>query len=131
MCIRDRRYAYLPHAETAVEAQVWLAATAFNQPLIPAWPTADGIHVQLPFDVPAGFHPFSASVDAPPLPGALSLIEAQSGFVADLYRRGDRIEALVLDPDPQTPVTLTIGARHLLLPRAALATTVVDLTLPH
>ena len=127
--VHTLRYAYLPHAGSARDAQAWLAATAFNQPLIPAWPTGDGIHVQLPFVAPHEPYPFAAA-GLPLLPRSLSLIEAAHGVVADLYRREGRIEALILSPDPRTPITLTIGGQQRVLPAAAVVTQTVDLILP-
>lgn len=127
--VHTLRYAYLPHAGSARDAQVWLAATAFNQPLIPAWPTGGGIHVQLPFMAPHEPYPFAAA-GLPLLPRSLSLIEAADGVVADLYRREGRIEALILSPDPRTPITLTIGGQQRVLPAAAVVTQTVDLILP-
>ena len=59
------RYAYLPHQGSVADAQVWLAATAFNQPLIPAWRSADGIVVQLPYVPPTGTSPISAAANRP------------------------------------------------------------------
>lgn len=53
-------------------------------------------------------------------PPSLGLIAAESGIVADLYRSGDQIEAVVLDYDPATPATITSGDIRVTLPAAAL-----------
>lgn len=48
------RYAYLPHQGVTAAVQPWLAAYAFNQPLIPVWRSGSGsaerLNVQLPFE---------------------------------------------------------------------------------
>jgi hypothetical protein len=49
---------------------------------------------------------------------------------ADLYRRGDGIEAIVLDADPQTPATISSGGRSRVLPPASLTVTPLDVGLP-
>ena len=123
------RYAYLPHLGSAADAQVWLAATAFNQPLIPAWQTVQGIHVELPFISSDENRPIAPIADLPPLAAPFSLIEADSGIVADLYQRDGHVEALILDHDPRTPVTLTAHGQRVVLPNAALASKAVDLAL--
>jgi hypothetical protein len=122
---RTLRYAYLPHAGTAHEAQPWLAAYEFNQPLIPAWRSGEQIAVQLPF-MPGS--PVHVPVDraARTLPAALSLIAAESGIVADLYRRDNRIEAVILDLDPSTPVTISSGGKRRRLPPAPIAIVPVE-----
>jgi Glycosyl hydrolases family 38 C-terminal domain len=118
------RYAYLPHSGSAAEAQPWLAATAFNQPLIAAWRSGAEVCVELPF---------GQATDAPPVggqvvcqPGAeiepaasgpfampYSLLSADSGLVADLLRRADgQVQALALDYDPATPMTITAGGQR-------------------
>jgi hypothetical protein len=102
------RYAYLPHAGTAAEAQSWRAAAAFNQPLIPAWRAAGQIQVQLPFSQPALPRPFAVDRAARGYPQSFSLIAAETGIIADLYRRGEKIEAVVLDADPRTSAPFTI-----------------------
>jgi Glycosyl hydrolases family 38 N-terminal domain/Glycosyl hydrolases family 38 C-terminal domain len=123
------RYAYLPHAGTAREAQPWLAAYDFNQPLIPVWHAGDRLAVQLPFPPGTPGH-FAVDRAAQALPPTLSLIGADSGIVADLYRSGDQIEAVVLDPDPGTPVTISSGGKQRTLPPASLTVTQTELAAP-
>jgi hypothetical protein len=48
--------------------------------------------------------------------------------VADLYRRGDQVEALVLDYDPASPTTLQIGSKEVRLKEVWLTVTPVELT---
>ncbi len=135
------RYAYLPHAGPVAgasaalrEASRWdraglpQIAYAFNQPLIPVWRSGDRVCVQLPFrDRSAACHPQSPISD---LPASLSLLSASSGLVADLYRRGDRVEAVVLDYDPSVPATLAIGGKQIVLPGVALTVMPVQVALP-
>jgi hypothetical protein len=101
------RYAYLPHAGTAPAAQVWRAAYAFNQPLIPAWRAGDALTVQIPF---AGPRRFPIDPTARPFPDSDRLLSAEGGLVADVFRRNGRTEAFVIPEDPSAPVTLTLGA---------------------
>jgi hypothetical protein len=113
------RYAYLPHAGDAAAARPWLAAQAFNQPLIPVWQVGAESQVQLPFMAAPRRFPADAAVRS--LPHSFSLISADSATVADLYRRDDRIEALVIDHDPATAALLVIGDQQTRLPPGALA----------
>lgn len=100
------RYAYYPYAGSP--AELWRLAYSFNQPLIPVWRADSSIAVQLPFEeqVRTIAAPSSAAVQPP----AFSLLTAEGGLVADVYREGDQTLALILDYSPATPVTLTIGA---------------------
>ncbi|MGH7463201.1 MAG: hypothetical protein ACREMA_19515, partial [Longimicrobiales bacterium] len=60
-------------------------------------------------------------------PESFSLLSAEGGLVADLYRQGDHVEALVLNYDPASPVTLTVGGRQISVAGAALTRVPVDL----
>ncbi len=124
------RYAYLPHV--GLLSNLPELAYAFNQPLIPAWRSGDRICVQLPFVVQSTTcHPTSNLQPLTSnLPTSFSLLSASSGLVADLYRRGDHVEAIVLDYDPATPATLTIGDKQTVLDGAALTLVSIELTLP-
>jgi alpha-mannosidase len=122
---RTLHYAYLPHTGAAREAQPWLAAYEFNQPLIPAWRYGEQIVVQLPF-VPGPPAHFPVDRAAHALPADLSLIGADSAIVADLNRRDKQVEAVILDLDPSTPASITSGGKQRTLPPAALTTTTVD-----
>ncbi len=106
------RYAYLPHAGTAQEAQPWFAAYDFNQPLIPVWRVSDGLRVQLPFMQNATPRRYAIDRAGRMFPLSLSLIAAENGIVADLQRSDDQIEAVVLDLDPGTPVTISSGSEQ-------------------
>jgi hypothetical protein len=131
--VKDRayhtlRYAYLPHTGNVVVAATWRAAYGFNQPLIPVWQAGDQLQVQLPFMGAPGHVPIAAV--ARTLPPTWSLISADNGIIADLYRQHDRIEAVVLASDPTTPATLTgSGAPHVLAP-ARLTITPMDVAFP-
>ncbi len=108
------RYAYLPHLGSAAQAQPWLAAYAFNQPLIPVWRSGfeDKLTVQLPFTnhLPSPRLPASPP---PRFPTPFSLISAQSGLIADMYRRAGQVQALVIDYDPSTPAALHTGQQQM------------------
>jgi hypothetical protein len=60
------------------------------------------------------------------LPAQLSLIDADSAIVADMYRRDNQIEAVILDLDPSTPASITSGGEQRRLPPAAVTTTTVE-----
>lgn len=124
-------YAYLPHPGTATAAQPWLAAYAFNQPLIPVWRTGSGsaerLNVQLPFENSLPHRQFEPDPTAPSFPTSLSLISAQSGLVADLYRQNGRVEALILDYDPASPTTLHMGQKEVNLKGVWLSVVPVEL----
>lgn len=103
------RYAYLPHVGPAPE--VWQAAYAFNQPLIPVWRAGQTLTVQLPFR--ENVYPFTDLPAASPQPLTASLYSTQSGFLADVLPINGQPHALVLDYDPSTPATLTFGANQM------------------
>ncbi|HEX9438034.1 MAG TPA: glycoside hydrolase family 38 C-terminal domain-containing protein, partial [Roseiflexaceae bacterium] len=123
------RYAYLPHVGSATDARPWLAAYDFNQPLIPVWRLGEQMRVQLPF---APATPLQKAGDRPTrgFPTSLSLIAADSAIIADLYRRDDRVEAVILDYDPATPAAIEAGERRIVTPPAALTTAGVDVRVP-
>jgi len=122
------RYAYVPHAGITPAALSRIAA-AFNQPLIPAWRDGQRIRVQLPFSL-AGTQQFSIDAAARALPPSFSLISADGGIIADLYRRDDRIEALVIDADPHSPITIASGDRQTHVPAAPFSLARVELADP-
>jgi hypothetical protein len=116
------RYAYLPHRDTATQAQPWLAAYAFNQPLIPVWrsgaaPTkmlnvyfAQGTHTSgVATPGPHFSRQLPVDTAAPSFSLPFSLISADNGLIVDLYRRGDQVEALVINYNPANPTTLQTG----------------------
>ncbi|MFL5803449.1 MAG: glycoside hydrolase family 38 C-terminal domain-containing protein [Roseiflexaceae bacterium] len=113
------RYAYLPHTGTARAAQPWFVAYDFNQPLIPVWRVAEALRVQLPFMQNATPRQYAIDRAGRAFLPSLSLIAAESGIVADLYRSGDQVEAVVLDADPGTPVTISSGGQQRTLPPAS------------
>ena len=120
------RYAYLPHVGTAADAQPWLAAYTFNQPLIPVWRTGGTLQIQLPFADDPTPRQMPIEPGARPFPPRFSLLAAESGLVADLTCQGGQLVALVIDYDPQTPTVLTGGTTTTTLPQAAVATRVVQ-----
>jgi len=131
--VKDRayhtlRYAYLPHTGNAAAAATWHAAYAFNQPLIAVWQAGAQLEVQLPFMAAPGRFPVAAA--ARTLPRSFSLISADSGIIADLYRRDDQVEAIVLDSDPDTPATLSGGGPSRVLAPAPLTITSVVVASP-
>lgn len=118
------RYAYLPHTGNIAAAAIWRTSYGFNQPLIPVWKTGAQLQVQLPFMTAPGRFPIVAA--ARTLPPTFNLISADNGIIADLYRRDDQIEAVVLAGDPDTPTTLTGGdPPHVLAPAPLTITPVV------
>ena len=116
------RYAYLPHTGSPVEP--WLAAYAFNQPLIATWRSGDGINVQLPF---GGTRRHALEMPGRSFPTTYSLMLAQGGIIVDVSRRADRVEALVLDYDPSSPAVLTIGENRTTLDESPSVGVPIDL----
>jgi len=116
--VHHLRYAYLPHAGAAQDAQSWLAAYKFNQPLIITWKTGQGINVQLPFDEATESRELENLEVGSPLPLTFSLLSAQNAVIADLYRQGDQIEAVVLNYDPEKAGTIDAGEQQIALPQS-------------
>lgn len=127
------RYAYVPHAGDAAQAQPWLAAYAFNQPLIPVWRSGSGesvhLNVQLPFGGGVMTRQLEIVPGAPSLPSSLSLMSAQGSLIADVYRQASQIQALVINYDPSQPAIVRTGpdVEPITLPGAALTLTPVEL----
>lgn len=116
--IHHLRYAYLPHIGTAIDAQPWLAAYEFNQPLIATWKTGQTINVQLPFDEESPAREFENLEFNPPLPLTSSLLSAQNAIIADLYWQGDQLQAVILDYNPTDTATLQTQGQLLPLPQS-------------
>ena len=109
------RYAYLPHVGQ-VENLPQLAY-AFNQPLIPVLKSDDQITIQLPFTTLRQF----PSSPSSPLPLSFSLLSADSALIADLYRDGDQLNAVVIDYDPASPASIQTDSQTLAVPSLPLA----------
>ncbi len=116
--VHHLRYAYLPHTGMAEESQPWLAAYKFNQPLIAAWKTGQTINVKLPFDEETKASELENLEIGSPLPLTFNLLSAQDAVIADLYRQGDQIEAVVLNYDPAKAGTINVGAQQIALPQS-------------
>ncbi|MBI5301049.1 MAG: hypothetical protein HY868_02850 [Chloroflexi bacterium] len=108
------RYAYLPHVGQIDVGQVGNLSYGFNQPLIPVWRASGMLNVQLPFE--DRVRQFPIARNAPRQPNSLTIISAQSGIVADLFRRDGQTQVLALDYDPATATTLTFGDKQITLP---------------
>jgi len=104
------RYAYQPHAGAVDAALAWQAAYAFNQPLLATWRSSDQIVVQVPFTDKNQL--FAGEAAAADFPTAFSLIQAEGGLVADLYRRGGQVEAVILPYGIGTPVRLMAAGQE-------------------
>ncbi len=108
--VHHLRYAYLPHSGMVTNASPWVAAYEFNQPLIVTWQDDEQINVQLPFDEATPLRRFDLVVSSPGLPLKSSILSAQGAIIADLSRRGDLIQAVIVDYDPTGSAALqTIG----------------------
>lgn len=123
--VHTLRYAYLPHVGQVDAGQVAQLAYAFNQPLIPVWRAGDTLNVQLPFE--GGARQFKIDASAPAQPNSFTIISAQNGIIADLYRRAGQTESLVINYDPGTATTLDIGERQITLARNAITLSPVEL----
>ncbi|HLY26470.1 MAG TPA: glycoside hydrolase family 38 C-terminal domain-containing protein [Aggregatilineales bacterium] len=115
--VHHLHYAYLPHVGTATDAQPWLAAYAFNQPLIAAWHIANGIEVQLPYDSTGG-RQLQNLAAAPALPATMSLLSADNAVIADVIRQGDQVEALAINYNLESPATLHFGNQSVPVPKS-------------
>lgn len=115
------RYAYLPHTGTATDGLPWLAAYEFNQPLIVTWKTGLELNVQLAFDDHVAVRELASFGNGSPLPKSLSMLSAQGALIADLYRAGDQVEALVLNYDPAASASLQFAGGEITLPKSPFA----------
>jgi len=116
--VHHLRYAYLPHIGSATDAQPWIYAYEFNQPLIPTWKVGPRINVQLPFDEEMKIRESENLEIHPDLPLTFSLLSAQSAMIADLYRQDDQIMALVLDYDPTNAGVIQVEGQEITLPQS-------------
>jgi hypothetical protein len=64
------------------------------------------------------------------LPPTFSLLSVDNGIIADLYRRNNRVEVVVLASDPNTPATLTGSGSPRILAPAPLTITSVAIASP-
>ena len=115
--IHHLSYGYLPHIGSAAQAQPWFAAYDFNQPLMVTWKSGGQVNVQLPFDASTSPRQFEEGASTPALSSSLSLLTAQNGVVADLYRQGQAIDAIVLNYNPTSQATLQLGGQTINMPR--------------
>ncbi len=113
------RYAYLPHSGTANDVQAWKYAYEFNQPLIVASNNGKTINVQLPFDEDIESRRLQNQENSPALSLTFSMLSTQEAVVADLYREGDQIEAVVLKYDPAKTGTINIDTQQITVPQSA------------
>jgi hypothetical protein len=116
--VHHLRYAYLPHVGNATDAQPWMHAYEFNQPLIVTWKTAQGVHVQLPFDGDAKSTGLENLENRAALPMSYSMLSAQDAVIADLYRQGDQLEAVILNYGPTGSASVQIGNQRIALPQS-------------
>lgn len=117
-------YAYLPHVGTVTEARPWLAAYAFNQPLIVAWKAADHVNIRLPFDSTPVLQ-FTGSSSQAALPGSFSLMSqsfaSPDAVLADIAHQGDHNEALVINYAPTASATLALKGQNLAVPKGVVS----------
>jgi glycosyl hydrolase family 38 len=116
--VHHLRYAYLPHTGTAIDAQPWLAAYEFNQPLIATWKTDQKINVQLPFDEEMNTRGFENLENSPALPSTFSMLSAQNVVIADLYRQEDHVMAVVLNYDPTKTAAIQSNGQGITVPQS-------------
>jgi hypothetical protein len=115
--VHHLRYAYLPHTGNATDARPWIYAYEFNQPLIVTWKTGQAVNVGLPFDNELRVRELENLGDGSALPPVYSLLSAQDAIVADLYREGDQVMAVVLDYDPTYAGVIQVGEQEIVLPQ--------------
>jgi hypothetical protein len=102
----------------AADAKPWISAYEFNQPLIVTWQTAQRVHVQLPFDGDAKSTGLENLENNAALPMSYSMLSAQDAVIADLYRQGDQLEAVVLNYSPTSSASVQIGNQRIALPQS-------------
>jgi hypothetical protein len=116
--VHHLRYAYLPHVGNAADAQPWINAYEFNQPLIVTWKTARGIHIQLPFDGDAKSTGLEILENRAAFPMSYSMLSAQDAVIADLYRQEDQLEAVILNYSPTGSASVQIENQRIALPQS-------------
>jgi hypothetical protein len=99
--------------------QAWKYAYEFNQPLIVASNNGKTINVQLPFNEDIESRGLQHQENSPALPLTFSMLSTQDAVVADLYRQGDQIEAVVLKYDPAKTGTIRVGTQQITVPQSA------------
>ncbi len=117
--VHHLRYAYLPHRGNATDAQPWVYAYEFNQPLIPAWKTEQTINVQIPFDEEMNARELENLENGPALPITFSMLSAQAAMIADLYREGNQITVVVLNYDPTDLAIIQLKDQQITVPQSA------------
>jgi hypothetical protein len=88
-------YAYYPHLGDAGQAQPWLQAYDFNQPLIPVWRAFGDMQIGLPFQASALVRPLAST--SPALPPSLSLASSDGGLIIDMAPQEGQLHALVVN----------------------------------
>jgi hypothetical protein len=116
--VHHLRYAYLPHTGSAVDTQPWKYAYEFNQPLIVTWKTGQTMNIQLPWDAGPESRKLGNLESGSPLPPTFSLLRAEKAIVADLYRQGGQIEAVILNYNPTAPGSIQVGGQDIALPQS-------------
>ncbi len=106
-------YAYYPHLGDAGQAQPWLRAYDFNQPLIPVWRASGEFHIGLPFQAAGLVRPLALTT--PALPSSFSLASSDGGLIIDLAPQAGQLHALVVDYG-EAPITLRTPVGVLALP---------------
>lgn len=124
------RYAYLPHRGNATDARPWISAYEFNQPLIVAWKTGEGMNVQLPFDDEVNIRELKNLEGGSPLPLTFSLLSAQNAIVADLYWERDQLMGVVVNYDPTNGGTIQVGEEEIALPQSMFTLMPLSLKIP-
>ncbi|HEX6271368.1 MAG TPA: glycoside hydrolase family 38 C-terminal domain-containing protein, partial [Anaerolineales bacterium] len=116
--VHHLRYAYLPHMGNAMDAQPWINAYEFNQPLIVAWKRGRAVSVQLPFDNGVRSRESENLESGSSLPPIFSLLSTQDAVIADLYRQGDQLEAVVLNYSPTGSASVQVRNQRIALPQS-------------
>jgi hypothetical protein len=102
----------------AADAKPWINAYEFNQPLIVTWKSAQMVNVQIPFDEDIKKRALEDLENSSQLPPTFSLLSAQDAVIADLYRQGDQLEAVILNYGPTGSASVQIGNQRIALPQS-------------
>ena len=116
--IHHLRYAYFPHSGNAMDAQSWMYAYEFNQPLIATWKTNPVINIQLPFEEETNTKELENLANTPVLPPTFSLLATQNAVVADLYHQDEQIMAVVLNYEPTKMATIQFKDQSITVPQS-------------
>jgi hypothetical protein len=88
------------------------------------------VNGQLPFDEEIKKRKLEDLKNSSPLSLTFSLLSTENAIVADLYREGDQITAVVLDYDPMNGGMIRAGGNEIVLPKSVFTLVTLSLEIP-